>query len=81
MSTLSTKGQIVIPKEVRDKLGLQVGDRVQFIEDNGGFRLVPATRDIKTLKGVVPRPKKPVSLEEMRASVAARAARQLRSKR
>jgi antitoxin PrlF len=81
MGTLSTKGQIVIPKEVRDKLGLRVGDRVQFIEDSGGFRLVPATRDIKALKGVVPRPKKPVSLEEMRASIAARAARPLRSKR
>lgn len=38
ISKLSTKGQIVLPKSVRDKLKLSSGDSVLFIEcDNGDF--------------------------------------------
>jgi antitoxin PrlF len=80
-SVLSSKGQIVIPKDVRDKLGVQAGDRIQFIEDDGGFKIVPATRDIRELKGIVPKPSKPVSIDDMNAVIRARAARALKAKR
>jgi antitoxin PrlF len=80
-SILSSKGQIVIPKEVRDKLGLHTGDRVQFVEDGAGFKLVPATRDIRELRGIVARPRRPVSIEQMNKAIAARAGKVLRSKR
>ncbi len=79
---LSSKGQIVIPREVRERLGIGVGDRVQFIEDAGGsFRIVPATSDIRELKGVVAKPKAAVSIEGMKNAIARRAARSAGGKR
>lgn len=35
MSSLTSKGQITIPKTVRDKFGLKTGDRVDFKIENG----------------------------------------------
>jgi AbrB family looped-hinge helix DNA binding protein len=39
-STLTTKGQVTIPAEVRRQLGLKPGDRVAFIVDADEVRLV-----------------------------------------
>jgi len=75
-ATLSSKGQITIPLLVRQKLGVDTGDRVEFIElANGQFALVPATEDVRTLKGIVPKPPTPLSVEEMRRIIANRGAR------
>lgn len=38
-ATLTSKGQITIPKSVRDRLGLQTGDRIEFVDDSGGYRV------------------------------------------
>lgn len=38
-ATLTSKGQLTVPKVVRDALGLAAGDRVQFIEHESGFKL------------------------------------------
>lgn len=40
-STISSKGQVTVPIEVRRRLGLQSGDRVEFIEENGRTVLQP----------------------------------------
>jgi antitoxin PrlF len=70
---LSSKGQITIPLVVRRKLGVATGDRVEFVElDNGQFVLVPAVEDVRALKGIVPKPRRPVTIEEMRRIVAKR---------
>lgn len=40
MSKLSSKGQVTIPKKIRDALGLAAGDRVGYEIDAAGVRLV-----------------------------------------
>ncbi len=63
---LTSKGQITLPKEIRLKLGLKQGDRVRFIvEDDGRVRLLPAKRDVSELLGILPKPKRRLSIEEM----------------
>jgi AbrB family looped-hinge helix DNA binding protein len=74
---VTSKGQITIPKAVRDALGVEAGDRVEFVErEKGVYTVVAATRDIRDLKGLVPPPPSPVSVEDMKRAVRRRAARQ-----
>lgn len=69
-ATLTSKGQITIPKEVRERLGVDSGDRLEFVEQEPGvYKVVAATKDIRHLKGLVPKPRRPVSVEEMKAAV------------
>lgn len=75
-SVITSKGQITIPKEVRDALGVQTGDRVEFVASaKGVFEMVAASKDVRELKGMIDRPRKPVSVEDMRKAVARRAGR------
>jgi antitoxin PrlF len=72
-ATLTSKGQITIPVEVRNALGLDAGDRVEFIEvEKGKFAIVAATGQVRDLKGLIPKPAKPVSIREMNAAIARR---------
>jgi AbrB family looped-hinge helix DNA binding protein len=78
MSTavVSSKGQITIPKLVRDGLGVETGDRVEFVElERGIYTVVAATRDIRDLKGMIPKPAKPVSVEDMHKAIRRHAVR------
>ena len=73
VATVTSKGQITLPKEIRDALELQAGDRVEFlIGADGTVTIWPATADVKTLKGILPRPKRAVSIEEMNRVVRSR---------
>ena len=36
---ITAKGQVTIPKEVRERLGLRPGDELEFMEEDGVFRL------------------------------------------
>ena len=65
-TVITSKGQVTIPKRVRDKLKLRAGDRLDFVvEPDGTARLVPVTTSIKELKGLLPKPKRKLSLEDM----------------
>jgi len=76
-ATLTSKGQITIPARVRDALGLETGDRIEFVQQGKGqFAIVAATRSIQELKGMFQgKRNKPVSVEEMNAAIARRASR------
>lgn len=75
-STVTSKGQITIPKQIRDLLDLDAGDRVDFhVAQDGTVRLVPVTRPIASLKGMLPKPQRTVTLEEMDAAIARGAGR------
>jgi antitoxin PrlF len=75
-ATLTSKGQITIPQDVRHRLGLDAGDRVEFVElPDGDFAIRPAAHDVRSLKGMLRKPSKPVSIDDMNAAVRARGAR------
>jgi antitoxin PrlF len=44
------KGQVVIPKEIRDRLGIRPGDQVEFELDDGAVRVEPVF-ELPTLRG------------------------------
>lgn len=72
-ATLTSKGQITIPSKVRAALGLSTGDRVEFVEvEEGRFSIIPATKSVKSLKGIIRKPAKPVSIEDMQRAIAKR---------
>jgi len=80
-TTVTSKGQTTIPKRIRDRLNLKAGDRVEFVvEEDGKVVLVPATVRIAELRGILPRPKKPVSLEVMEEAIKAGASGKSKSR-
>ena len=69
-ATITTKGQITTPKDIRNILNIGKGDRVEFLVDtNGSVTILSVTTDIKALKGLVPKPKKYVSLDDMKNAI------------
>jgi len=54
LATLTSKGQITIPKPIRDHLGLNAGDRLDFIVTaDGRVELRPKTTDTLALAGMI----------------------------
>ena len=75
-ATITSKGQITIPKDIRALLDLHSGDKINFIvQESGEVRFLPATQDISTLKGIISKPQKAVTVEEMKATIKARGSR------
>jgi len=53
-ATMTTKGQITVPKAVRDRLRLEAGDKVYFdILEDGSVRLVARNRPMEDLFGIL----------------------------
>ena len=75
-STLTSKGQTTIPKDVRKRLNLQPGDRLEFVIDEDGRVLVlPANIDASGLAGMLKPPARPVSAEDMNRAIRKRRGR------
>lgn len=75
VATLTSKGQITIPAKVRQALGVQAGDRVEFVQVGPGrYEFIAATQSVTALKGMFGKPRKAVSIEDMNAAIAARGA-------
>ena len=75
-ATLTSKGQITIPAVVRDALGVEAGDRVEFVQvEPGHFELVAATQSVTALKGLVRKPASPVTVEAMNKAIATQGAK------
>jgi AbrB family looped-hinge helix DNA binding protein len=65
-ATMTSKGQITIPIEVRKALGLKPGVRIDFYESvDGAFVLRPKTGSIRDLEGCVPKLSYAPTIEEM----------------
>jgi AbrB family looped-hinge helix DNA binding protein len=74
-SKITTKGQCVVPKKIRDYMRLNPGDKIDFvIRENGEVYVRPVILDVRELKGQLKKPgRKPVSLKEMEKAVRKRA--------
>ncbi len=54
ISTVSAKGWVVIPKELRERFGLKKGDKVHFVEYGGTIAVVPLAKNaIKDCAGML----------------------------
>ena len=74
-ATLTSKGQITIPVDVRNDLKVEAGDRVEFVQvAPGRYEFVAATRSVNELKGLFGRPARAVSIEDMNKAIARRGA-------
>ena len=70
-STLTSKGQITIPKEIRRQVQLRIGQKVQFdVDSRGRVILTPQMHDVLSLEGIVRRRRRPVSVREMNEAIA-----------
>jgi antitoxin PrlF len=75
-ATLTSKGQVTLPKAIRDLLRLDTGDRVDFVvKEDGTVVLRPATVHVRELRGFLHRKgMKPLSVEQMNAVIRRRVA-------
>ncbi|WP_309606147.1 AbrB/MazE/SpoVT family DNA-binding domain-containing protein [Phenylobacterium sp.] len=70
-ATLTSKGQITVPAAVRAAMGVDTGDRVEFIEiAPGRYEFIAATLPVTALKGMFEKPARPVSIEAMNDAIA-----------
>jgi antitoxin PrlF len=71
-ATLTSKGLITPPLAMRAALGLTAGQKIEFLPEGGSFRVVAERTDVAVLRGrFAGRVKKPVSIAEMDAAIAA----------
>jgi len=70
-TTLTSKGQVTLPKAIRDFLKVRPGDPIDFLIESEGRVLVrPSNADVRELKGLLKRPgRKPVSLDAMEDAI------------
>ena len=73
-TTLTSKGQMTLPKAARDRFGLKAGDRLGVVVEEGRIVLIPLTMHVDDLCTILPASKRRASLKQMRDSVRARAA-------
>lgn len=72
LATITSKGQITIPKGVREKLMLGAGDKIEFIFTNEREALIrPVSKTVDDLFGKLSKPgRKAFSIEEINEAVA-----------
>ena len=79
-ATLTSKSQVTLPKALQQWLGVQKGDKLQFILEEGGARVQKvASTSFDSLIGVLPRPAKAHTVEEMNEALGLAAAEKYRA--
>ena len=70
-TTLTSKGQVTLPKEIRDQLGLEAGVRFEcYVDQDGQVVLVPLTVKLEDLIGILPHSGPPKTIEEVNEGIA-----------
>ena len=83
---VTSKGQITVPKEIRDYLKIDAGDEVYFYVNNLGRVVLRAKpRNLQEMAGIlkdrVPRRRRPVTVEEMNEAILREHSRERAKKR
>lgn len=83
VSKITTKGQVTIPEEIRERLYLQTGDRIEWKAcDGGAVEVRKVGRDFHELIGMLHRPgMKPLAVEQLDESIAQHLRRKHRVRR
>jgi AbrB family looped-hinge helix DNA binding protein len=69
-ATVTSKGQVTIPVEVRKELGLKTGDKLFFVKrDDGEYTLKTKTGSVMDLKGMIAWNGKPATIEDMNRAI------------
>ena len=74
LATITTKGQVTIPKEVREALNLHSGDKIEIlVTENGEAVIRPISKKVDDLFCSLKKPnQKVVSVEEMNQAIVQR---------
>jgi len=73
-ATVTSKGQVTLPRKVREALRIRPGDRIDFVLGRDGeVRLRAEEMDVSELRGLLRRPgRRPVSLQAMEDAICRR---------
>jgi len=74
--TMTSKGQVTIPKVIRNRLHLKTGDKLEFVLHQNSVEVIPISGSVRDLKGMVPKPDKAISLAEMDRAIRERFVRE-----
>lgn len=76
IAIVTAEGQVTLPVEVRRRLGLKSGSKLEFIViDDNRLEAIPVSETVSSLKGMVPKPGKALSLADMDKAIAKGAGR------
>ena len=71
IATVTSKGQVTLPAEARKRLKIGPGSKLEFIViDQERLEVIPVVETLTSLKGMVPKPKKILSLADMEKAIA-----------
>ena len=69
-ATITSKGQITIPQEIMEHCHIRAGDKLDFVINNDNtLKIIPFISSLRSLKGSLPRPIKPVTLKDMKRAI------------
>lgn len=70
-ATLTSKGQITVPIEIRNRLGLQAGDRLDFQLKEGKVELTKVTGSLDSFISALPKAKRCFTTDQINDAIAA----------
>ena len=69
--TVTSKGQVTLPVEARRRLGIRAGSKLEFVvKGDDRLEVLVVGGSAKELKGLLPRPKRALSLDDMERAIA-----------
>jgi len=67
---MTSKGQVTIPQVVREQLGSEAGVTLHWVDPTGRIVVTPLTLGIDDLIGILPKPQRPLTIDEINEGIA-----------